>query len=159
VIRRKKVLKLREIIPQLIRKYRTFSPIEIREKIPQDYNRAVTPEAITMFFERHLEVETELRKEVVSRELENEVVEGSIFNNGAFEELPSVKQCIIDKTGQRAQSNLLHFTILPILPKSRPRFKIVTKRSCIKFLVARAILFLWVVLVFLWKGRWLWLPR
>jgi integrase len=97
---------LREIIPQLVRKYRTFSPIEIRKKILQDYNTAVTPEAITMFFKRHQEVETELRKEVVSRELENEVIEDSIFKNGAFEELPSVKQWLIDKTGQVSEDFL-----------------------------------------------------
>lgn len=103
--RRRKTF-LREIIPQLVRKYRTFSPIEIRGKILQDYNTAVTPEAITMFFKRHPEVETELRKEVVSRELENEVVVDSIFNNGAFEELPSVKQWMIDKTGQVSEDLL-----------------------------------------------------
>ena len=106
MIRRREVLKLREIIPQVVRKFRTFSPIEVREKILQDYNRAVTPEAITMFFKRHPEVETELRKEVVSRELENEVVVDSIFNNGAFEELPSVKQWMIDKTGQISEDLL-----------------------------------------------------
>jgi integrase len=97
---------LRELIPQVVRKFRTFSPIEVREKILQDYNRAVTPEAITMFFKRHPEVETELRTEVVSRELENEVVVDIIFNNGAFEELPSVKQWMIDKAGQISEDLL-----------------------------------------------------
>lgn len=106
MIRRREVLKLRELIPQVVRKFRTFSPIEVREKILQDYNRAVTPEAITMFFKRHPEVETELRTEVVSRELENEVVVDIIFNNGAFEELPSVKQWMIDKAGQISEDLL-----------------------------------------------------
>jgi hypothetical protein len=36
---------------------------------------------------------------------------------------------------ERAQNNLLHFTIFSTLPKSFPKFKTVTKRSCKKIFV------------------------
>ena len=86
-----------DIVPDLVRKYRTFKPTEIAQLILADYNTNVTPESVTMFFKRHPEIETELRREIVSDEKENIVVSESIFSNGTFEELPSIKKLIIEQ--------------------------------------------------------------
>jgi len=78
----------------------------MREKILQDYNVSVSPDAVRKYFKRHPEVEAELRKEVVSRELGNEVVEETIFQNGTFEELSSVKKWIVELTPRVSRKKL-----------------------------------------------------
>lgn len=89
---------LGDIIPELVRKYKTFKPTELAQLILADYNADVTPQSVTMFFTRHSEVEKELRAEVQEVENESVIVNPSIFKNGAFEELPSIKKWLIDIT-------------------------------------------------------------
>jgi len=66
----------------------------LREVILKERNEAVTPESITMWFKRHRGVYEQLKKEVIEELKPLEVVDESIFNNGTFEELPSVKNWI-----------------------------------------------------------------
>lgn len=50
---------------------------------------------MTMWFKRHSDIYEELKKEVVVKELPKEEVNETIFENGTFEELPSVKEWLI----------------------------------------------------------------
>lgn len=97
-MRRQKNLELRELIPRLARKYRTLSPTKLVERILADYNTQLTPQAVTMFFKRHPQIERELRTEIVEEDKEQVIVSESIFQNGTFEELNSVKKWITEMT-------------------------------------------------------------
>lgn len=81
-------------IPKFVKEYHTFSPSKIREIVLKKRNKNVTAESITMWFKRHLDVLTELKSEVIAEELPKLEVGESIFENGTFEELPSVKTWI-----------------------------------------------------------------
>lgn len=81
-------------LPRFVRENKTFSPTKLREVILRERNKAVTPESISNWFRRHPQIEEELRKEVVSEELPKEEVSETIFQNGTFEELASVKNWI-----------------------------------------------------------------
>lgn len=78
-------------LPAFIRKYKTFSPSELVNIILKERNTAIKPEAVTMWFLRHPDIEKQLKAEIVTEQKTNVVVDGSIFENGTFEELPSVK--------------------------------------------------------------------
>jgi integrase len=81
-------------IPQAVRTLKTFSPKEISQWVLNRFNKKVTPEAITMWFKRHPDIYEQLKKEIIEEEKPKEVIETSIFQNGTFEELPSVKEWI-----------------------------------------------------------------
>jgi len=92
-----KKLHLKEAIPSLVRKHHTFSPSQLRSYILAEYNKDVTAEAITMYFKRHPEQEAQLRKEVTAEEVQTVEVTDNIFQNGTFQELPSIKKWNIEK--------------------------------------------------------------
>jgi integrase len=81
-------------IPRFVRKYKTFSPSELREIILRERNKAVSPESISNWFRRHPDIKQELEKEIVEEEKPKEEVGASIFENGTFEELDTVKTWI-----------------------------------------------------------------
>src|SRR4030042_4467536 len=89
--------RMNQAVPEIVRKYRTFSPTEIAAKLLADYNQAKTPQAITMFFKRNAAVEKDLRKEVYAEETEEIEVVPSIFKSGTFENLPSIKKWNIEQ--------------------------------------------------------------
>lgn len=68
--------------------------VKLREVILKERNKEITPESITMWFKRHPDVKAELEKEIIEEQLPAKVVDESIFENGTFEELPSVKNWI-----------------------------------------------------------------
>jgi len=84
-------------LPLFAREHKTLSPSKLREIILAKRNEAVTPESITMWFKRHPEIEEHLRKEIIEEEKPKEVVAETIFQNGTFEELESVKNWILEQ--------------------------------------------------------------
>jgi len=94
----KKKFKLKDELPKLIVKYKTFSPQDLRDKILSDYNIAVTPKAVSMWKKRNPEQIKLLGTSVVTEEKQKEVVSGSIYENGTFKALDSVHKWIIEKT-------------------------------------------------------------
>ena len=87
--------KPRRDIPKFAREYRTLSPSKIREIVLVKRNRNVTAESITMWFKRHPDIQAKLKVDVIAEELPKIEVSETIFNNGTFEELPSVKEWLI----------------------------------------------------------------
>lgn len=69
--------------------------MKLREVILKERNKAVRPESVTMWFKRHSDIHEELKKDVIIEELPKEEVSETIFENGTFEELPSVKEWLI----------------------------------------------------------------
>jgi len=84
-------------IPQFAREFKTLSPSKIRDHVLMKRNKEITSESITMWFKRHQDVHDVLVKELVDGlPTEKEEVDASIFQNGCFEELPSVKEWLIE---------------------------------------------------------------
>jgi len=84
-------------IPLFARELKTLSPSKIRDHILRKRNKVVTAESITMWFKRHPDIYDELAKELVSNKpsVKEEVPE-HIFQNGAFEQLESIRNWIIE---------------------------------------------------------------
>lgn len=84
-------------IPDFARELKTTSPSRIRDYILMKRNEKVTSESVTMWFKRHPQVEEEINKEFIEGKpsVKDEVSE-HIFQNGAFEELESIKNWIAE---------------------------------------------------------------
>lgn len=106
MIRRQKILRLRELIPRLARKYRTLSPTKLVERILADYNTQLTPQAITMFFTRHPDIEATLQKELVNEGKAEIEVSEALFQNETFRELNSVRKWLIEMTPRLSPDKL-----------------------------------------------------
>ena len=84
-------------LPKFVREHKTLSPSELVKIILRERNKQITPEAISNWFRRHPKVHYELTQELASNKPNvNEEVLEHIFQNGAFEELPSVKNWILE---------------------------------------------------------------
>ena len=81
-------------IPKFAKEYHTLSPSKLAEIILLKRNKEVSPESITMWFKRNPKVLQKLQTEIIAKELPELEVSETIFTNGTFEELPSVKKWI-----------------------------------------------------------------
>jgi hypothetical protein len=99
--------KPRRDLSQFVREYKTLSPSELRTIILRERNEAVTPESITMWFKRNQSVYEELKKEVIEEMKPLEVVDESIFRNGTFEELETVKNWVKDMRRRHLSSQYM----------------------------------------------------
>jgi hypothetical protein len=84
-------------IPQFARELKTTSPSKIVEMILNRRNEERTPESVTMWFKQYPEIYGQLKKEF--REglpTATEQVDLSIYQNGQFSELPSVKNWMLE---------------------------------------------------------------
>lgn len=95
-------------IPKFVEKYKTFSPTELRKIVLNERNEKVTPESITNWFRRHSAIEAQLKAQVQSVELPQEEVSATIFENGTFEELPSVKNWTQEQTDRVISPNVIN---------------------------------------------------
>ena len=78
-------------LPKFAREYHTLSPTELQAIILKERNRDLQPEAIIMWFHRHPDIYEQLKNEILQEELPEIEISETIFNNGNFKELPSVK--------------------------------------------------------------------
>ena len=84
-------------LPQFAMECKTLRPSKLAEIVLNRRNEKITPESITMWFKRHPDVYDGLHKEIVEGlPTEKEQVDVSIFENGSFQELPSVKQWLLE---------------------------------------------------------------
>jgi integrase len=67
----------------------------------------VTPEAITMWFKRHPDVRRKLKLEIVEEELSKDTISETVFENGFFKELPSIKNWILELSGREAKEETI----------------------------------------------------
>lgn len=78
-------------LPRFARQHNTLSPTELSKIILMRRNKEVRPQTISMWFLRNPMVLAELKAEILKEELPALEVSETIFKNGTFEELPSVK--------------------------------------------------------------------
>lgn len=93
----KKKVHLKTIVPLMVRKHRTFSPTQLRQHILAEYNKDFSVAAISLFFSRNTEVAAQLKKEVTTEEVQQVEVSAALFQNGTFDELPSIRKWNIEK--------------------------------------------------------------
>lgn len=103
-------------IPKACRELKTLSPSEIvgwiREhrtrrnpitKKREQENRS--PQSVSMWFRDHPDVYQELKNEIGTEEIPKEAITEAIFQNGFFQEIPCVKQWIVDLTNNGAKES------------------------------------------------------
>lgn len=91
-------------IPKAIRELKTLSPTRIREWIRDHRTKTVgtrkvqvdvTPQSVTMWLKRHRKIYEQLEQEIKEEEIPKEAISDVIFQNGFFEEIPSIKKWIM----------------------------------------------------------------
>ncbi|MCJ7424326.1 tyrosine-type recombinase/integrase [Candidatus Bathyarchaeota archaeon] len=96
-------------IPQFARELRSLSPSKIADRILNRRNVERTPESVTMWFKDHLNEFEELKKELVGAlPTEKQAVDSSMFQDGNFQEVPSVKEWILFMRTRRRKGKDLH---------------------------------------------------
>jgi len=86
-------------LPEFALQHKTLSPSKLVDIVLMKRNEKRTPESITMWFNRNPDLYEKLSKNIISNlPTEKDEVEKSIFENGAFQELISVKKWIQDLT-------------------------------------------------------------
>lgn len=84
-------------LPDFARELKTLSPSKLALRILERRNDQVDPSAITHWFKRHPDVEEKLRLEIAGNlPDETQTVDLSVFENGSFQEVPSVKNWILE---------------------------------------------------------------
>jgi len=95
-------------IPNFARELKTLSPSKIRDYVLMKRNKEITSESVTMWFKRHPDVYDALSKELVEGlPSEKQEVDTSIFQRRNFEELPSVKQWILEMKARDLTTNYI----------------------------------------------------
>jgi hypothetical protein len=84
-------------IPDFAREYKTVKPTELVKIILNRRNVERTPESVTMWFKEHPDIEEQLRRELVEGlPSEKQEVCETVFQNGSFQEVVSVKNWILE---------------------------------------------------------------
>lgn len=105
-------------IPKAVRELKDFSPSKISvwirehrtEKDKKTGKRRQverTPESVTMWFKDHPDVLAQLKSEIVEEELPKTAISETLFENGVFQELESVKTWIRDLTLRNAKEETI----------------------------------------------------
>ena len=96
-------------IPQAVRELKDLSPSKIVLWVLNKRNEERTPESVTMWFKDHLSVFDELSKELVQGlPTEKQATDETMFQNGNFEEVASVKDWILYMRTRRHKGKPLH---------------------------------------------------
>lgn len=85
------------------RKYKTLSPTRLRQVILEERNKAVKTNSISKWFQRHPILKQLIKEEIIEKQKPMEEVQESIFQNGTFEELDSIKKWIRDLKLRKAK--------------------------------------------------------
>jgi integrase len=84
-------------LPEFAREAQTTSPSKLAEIVLNRRNEKVTPESVTMWFKRHPDVLDAINKELVQGlPTETQTVDTTIFQNGHFQEILTVKNWILE---------------------------------------------------------------
>jgi integrase len=103
-------------IPIAVRELKTLSPSRIRDwirnhKIKREkisgkrVQHNLTSQSISMWFKRHPKIKTELKEKIREQELSREAVSESIFQNGVFQEILSIKNWIMKLRARGAKES------------------------------------------------------
>ena len=84
-------------MPEFSLEYKTVSPSKLADAVLSRRNVKITPESVTMWFKRHKDIYEDLKKELVDGlPTEKQEADRSIFQNGVFQEIPSVKNWVLE---------------------------------------------------------------
>ena len=101
-------------IPKAVREIKSLSPSKIRDWI-RDHRTRINPitkkreqvkrsaESITMWFGDHPNVYEELKREIGEEEIPKEAITESLFENGVFREIPSIKTWVLELGGRESK--------------------------------------------------------
>lgn len=102
-------------LPDFARELKTLSPSKLAEVVLNRRNRKVTAESVTMWFKRHPEIYDQLAKEIVEGlPTEKQEVNESIFQNGSFQELPSVKNWILEMNARELSKDTVNSKVITL---------------------------------------------
>jgi len=88
-------------IPVFAREIKSTSPTELAKKVLERRNHEISSQAINHWFDRHPGVREALDAEFIGAlPTEKQVVDASIFENGNFENLPSVKNWLMEMSAR-----------------------------------------------------------
>lgn len=90
----------RRDLPRFASKHHTLSPTKLREIILIERNKAVSISAISHWFGDHPQITESLHNEIVGEDKEKLEVSESIFENGTFYELLSIKKWVLKMRGR-----------------------------------------------------------
>jgi integrase len=98
----------RRDIPEFARELRSLSPSKIADRILTRRNVERKPQSVTMWFKDHPDIHDQLNTEFQENlPTEKQAVEETVFDNGNFQEIPSVKRWIQDLTLRNAKESTI----------------------------------------------------
>jgi integrase len=99
-------------LPDFAREFKMLSPSKLAEIVLNRRNKEVTSESVTMWFKRHPEVYDVLVKELVEGlPSAKEQVDTSIFQNGQFEKLESVKNWVNEMKDRDLAKSVIQYKL------------------------------------------------
>jgi integrase len=105
------------------REIKDLSPSKLVEMILNRRNKEVTSQSVSMWFKRHPEVEEQLRKELVQGlPTEKQEVDASAFQNGSFQEIPSVKNWLLEMNARKLSKDTISSKIITLRQLCQGRF-------------------------------------
>lgn len=110
-------------LPKLALENRTLQPSVLRTKILEKYNKSITPESISMWFIRNPKVYTDIQKQLIDTEIDSEEVAASIFQNGTFEELMTVKNWIAEMKDRKLSETTWKSSVRTLKRVCKGKFK------------------------------------
>jgi integrase len=112
-------------LPDYAREAKTLSPSKLAEIVLNRRNREITAESITMWFKRHPEVYDQLNKELVDGlPTEKQAADETIFQNGNFQEIPSIKSWILEMNAREVGQESIQQRVNTLKSVCMGRFRI-----------------------------------
>lgn len=82
-------------LPNFALQYHTLSPTRLAAHVLAERNKKITPQSVSMWFKAHPDTHQELQKAIHDEELPQAEVSPTIFKNGTFEQLGSIKNWLL----------------------------------------------------------------
>lgn len=115
----------RRDIPDFAREYRTLKPSKLAEIVLKRRNVERTQESITMWFKDHPDVYEQLSKELVDGlPTEKQAADETIFQNGNFQEIPSIKSWILEMNAREVGQESIQQRVNTLKSVCMGRFRI-----------------------------------
>jgi len=110
-------------LPEFAREFQTLSPSKLAEIVLNRRNKKVTSESVTMWFKRHPEIYDELSREInIGLPTETEEASISIFQNGFFQEIPSVKNWLLEMNARKLAKGTISSKLITLRQLCEGRF-------------------------------------
>ena len=95
-------------LPDFARELKTLSPSKLVAEILKRRNEEIKPQAVSMWFTRHPDVEEKLRKELVDGlPTVTQAVDQTVFQNGNFQECPSIRAWILEMNARELSQDTI----------------------------------------------------